>query len=83
MIIGVIYRHPSTKYEELMKKLGCVIETLQEQSCTYDINIDYDKTSTDPEINHYFNCLECLGCTKLIETPTSVTNNVQEVKADK
>ena len=59
-----------------------------------DTNIDHNKTSTDPEINHYFNCLECLGCTNLIETPTRVTkksqtiidhcytNNVQEVKAE-
>ena len=60
-----------------------------------DINIDYNKTSTDPEINHYFNCLEYLGCTSSIETPTRVTkksqilidhcsytNNVQEVKAE-
>ena len=52
--------HP---YEEFMEKLGCVTETLQKQSCTHmmlgDINIDYNETSIDPEINHYFNCLEC------------------------
>ena len=81
-----------------MEKLGCVIETLQKQFSTYvmlgDINTDCNKISTDPEINYYFNFLECLDCTNLIETPTRVTkksqtiidhcytNNVREVKAE-
>ena len=65
VVIGIIYRHPSSKYDTVMDELGYTIEELQKQNATNailgDINIDQSKITTDTNIAQYFNYLNCFG----------------------
>ena len=70
VVIGIIYMHPSPKYDTFMDKLGYRIEKLRKQNATYailgDINIDQRKITTDTNIAQYFNFLNCVECITLI-----------------
>ena len=77
LVIGVIYRHPKSNFQEFQTAMENTIELLNSNSATYyitgDINIDLLKTDHDVKISHYFNALNSLGCSEVIAHPTRIT----------
>ena len=77
LVIGVIYRHQKSNFQEYQTAMENTIELLNSNSTTYyitgDVNIDLLKTNHDIKISHYFNTLNSLGCSQIIAHPTRIT----------
>jgi len=78
-VIGVVYRHPNSNYEDFQDKLDVTIAKLIATSSKYyicdDFNIDLLKYHEDKRVEAYVHMLHSYGCCIFPNYPTKVTPN--------
>jgi len=78
-IVGVVYKHPNSNYEDFQDKLDMTIAKLSATSSKYYIcgnfNIDLLKYHEDKHVEAYVNMLYSYGCYIFPSYPTRVSLN--------
>lgn len=78
IILGVIYRHPSSDIQIFGKSLCDVLEKLENLKINYvvcgDMNVN-KLSQNNSKIIDYFNSLDAIGCKSLISVPTRFSEN--------
>ena len=79
IVIGCIYRHPSSKLEHfhdiLKEKLEYISRSGFETYVAEDVNIDFLKYATDKKTSYYLDMLFSLGFMPLITKATRITHH--------
>jgi len=78
-VIGVVYRHPNSNYEDFLDKLDVTIAKLSATSSKYyicgDFNIDLLKYHENKRVEAYVHMLHSYGCYIVPNYPTRDTPN--------
>ena len=79
IVIGLLYRHPTSNFTEFQDKFTSILNQLNQTKQDYvicsDFNIDQIKLEKNSKINKYFNAVYAEGCMNLINKPTCITEN--------
>ena len=79
LVLGVIYRHPSSKYEYFSEKLCNQLLMLNQRKMKYiivgDFNIDLNKYNISSSVTNYLNALSSSGSNVFIDKPTRITSH--------
>ena len=79
IILGIIYRHPGSKYDYFSEKLCNQLLKLNEKKTKYvivgDFNIDLNKYNIASNVTGYLNAIHSVGCNAFIDKPTRITSH--------
>ena len=79
IILGVIYRHPSSKYDHFCEKFCNQLLTFNEKKMKYivvgDFNIDLNKYNIASNVTGYLNAIHSVGCNAFIDKPTRISSH--------
>ena len=77
LVIGVIYRHPSTSLSEFKLHFTQTLSHLAKHKKEYiicgDFNVDLIKSQSSPSVNEYIDSVFSEGCYRMIDKPTRIT----------
>ena len=77
LVIGVIYRHPSTSLSEFKLQFTQTLSILAKHKKEYiicgDFNVNLFKIQSSPPINEYIDSVFSEGCYCIIDKPTRIT----------
>ena len=76
IVIGIIYRHPSSRTIEFKNKLCAIIDGFNKSKTKFiimgDININLSKYNVVGSITDYLNTIQGAGCLSFIDKPTRI-----------
>ena len=76
IVIGIVYRHPSSQYTTFCEKLCSNIDDINRSGkkvvITGDVNINLEKMNTVGTITDYLHNIQGAGCLSFIDKPTRV-----------
>ena len=77
LVIGVIYRHPSTSLSEFKLQFTQTLRLLAKHKKDYiicgDFNVNLLKSQSSPPVNEYIDSVFYEGCYYIIDKPTRIT----------
>ena len=76
LTVGSVYRHPTSDVKRFENASINVIKSFKANEnyvVLGDFNVNYDERSSTPAIKQYINHISSVGCTKLINQPTRIT----------
>lgn len=76
VVIGVVYRHPSSSYKTFCAKVCKIIDDLNRKNVKFvimgDINVNYCNYNIVGTVTNYFNDVQSAGCLSFVNKPTRI-----------
>ena len=73
IVIGLIYRHPTNKFNEFQDQFLQTISKIEQDKLEFTICGDFLKHNSTPKIDDYLNNIYAEGCNNVINKPTRIT----------